>query len=293
MSGTPHPGILSQERGSWGDAVYQLLRFTRAHEWHPGKLPLALAFALTLVLSAPREDPTVIRIVVFYVLTTLYLATRAPVLAAPAMNTRMLEHEAVQRNLATLASRGVRFVEPAEGYLACGWMGKGRLAEAEVIADAADQTLKPAAQSLAGRRVLVTAGPTYEDLDPVRFVGNRSSGKMGFALAEEATRRGAAVTGPWLEGPQGLPIFKPPYGRLVAIDLNKGEILWKVANGDGPRHHPALKHLNLPPLGQGGRVSPLITKTMGPKSRTASRRRIASCAVSSSGSRHGRASARQ
>ena len=79
---------------------------------------------------------------------------------------------------------------------------------------------------------------------------------------EWAARRGAGVTGPWLEGPQGLPIFKPPYGRLVAIDLNRGEIKWTVANGEGPRDHPAIKHLNLPPLGQGGRVSPLVTRTL-------------------------------
>jgi quinoprotein glucose dehydrogenase len=79
---------------------------------------------------------------------------------------------------------------------------------------------------------------------------------------EWTARRGAGVTGPWLTGPQGLPIFKPPYGRLVAIDLNKGEILWTAANGNGPRDHPAIKHLNLPPLGQGGRASPLVTKTM-------------------------------
>jgi quinoprotein glucose dehydrogenase len=79
---------------------------------------------------------------------------------------------------------------------------------------------------------------------------------------EWTARRGAAVTGPWLTGPQGLPIFKPPYGRLVAVDLNAGEILWTAANGNGPRDHPAIKHLNLPPLGQGGRASPLVTKTM-------------------------------
>jgi quinoprotein glucose dehydrogenase len=82
------------------------------------------------------------------------------------------------------------------------------------------------------------------------------------ATVEWTTRSGNAVTGPWLEGPRGLPIFKPPYGRLVAIDLNKGDILWTAANGNGPRDHPAIKHLNLPPLGQGGRASPLVTKTM-------------------------------
>jgi phosphopantothenoylcysteine decarboxylase/phosphopantothenate--cysteine ligase len=120
------------------------------------------------------------------------------------MNTNMLAHEAVQRNLQTLSARGVRFVEPGEGYLACGWIGKGRLAEPDEIVAAAERVLTPSlpADALAkagssvlrGRRVVVTAGPTYEDIDPVRYVGNRSSGRMGFALAAEATRRGAHVT---------------------------------------------------------------------------------------------------
>jgi quinoprotein glucose dehydrogenase len=91
--------------------------------------------------------------------------------------------------------------------------------------------------------------------------GNAPSGASA-QFVEWATRRGDAITGPWLRGPRGLPIFKPPYGRLVAIDLNRGEIRWTVANGDGPRDHPAIKHLNLPPLGQGGRASPLVTKTL-------------------------------
>jgi phosphopantothenoylcysteine decarboxylase/phosphopantothenate--cysteine ligase len=116
------------------------------------------------------------------------------VLIAPAMNVNMLAHEAVQRNVQTLAARGVRFVEPGEGYLACGWIGKGRLAEPAEIVDAAAAIVEPPASSWAGRRVLVTAGPTYEDIDPVRYVGNRSSGRMGFALAAEARRRGADVT---------------------------------------------------------------------------------------------------
>jgi phosphopantothenoylcysteine decarboxylase/phosphopantothenate--cysteine ligase len=116
------------------------------------------------------------------------------VLIAPAMNVNMLAHDAVQRNLQTLSARGVRFVEPGEGYLACGWIGKGRLAEPAEIVDAAAAIVEAPASSLTGTRVLVTAGPTYEDLDPVRYVGNRSSGRMGFALAAEARRRGAAVT---------------------------------------------------------------------------------------------------
>ena len=97
--------------------------------------------------------------------------------------------------------------------------------------------------------------------DPQASRVNHPTGAAA-ATVEWTTRRGAAVTGPWLEGPRGLPIFKPPYGRLVAIDLNRGDILWTAANGNGPRDHPAIKHLNLPPLGQGGRASPLVTKTM-------------------------------
>ena len=127
-------------------------------------------------------------------LSSLYLATQAPVLIAPAMNTNMLAHPAVQANLRTLESRGVRFVDPGDGYLACGWVGKGRLAEPADIVEAAQAMLAPAEPAWRGLRVLVTAGPTYEDIDPVRFVGNRSSGRMGFALAAEARRRGARVT---------------------------------------------------------------------------------------------------
>ena len=134
-------------------------------------------------------------------LTSLYLATRAPVLMAPAMNTNMLEHEAVTRNLARLSSRGVRFVDPGAGYLACGWIGKGRLAEPEDIVEAAELLIKPRG-SLLGRLVLVTAGPTYEDIDPVRYIGNRSSGKMGYAVAAEAVKRGARVI--LISGPTSL-----------------------------------------------------------------------------------------
>ncbi len=130
-------------------------------------------------------------------LSALYLATRAPLVLAPAMNTVMWEHPAVQHNLATLAARGTTFVEPGVGYLACGWVGKGRLAEPEEIADVVDRVVRgresDTTGSLRGVRVLVTAGPTCEDLDPVRFLGNRSSGKMGFAIAREAMRRGADV----------------------------------------------------------------------------------------------------
>jgi len=156
---------------------------------------IALASNIDLLLVAPATANTLGKFangIADDFLSALYLATRAPVLVAPAMNTNMWEHEAVAANVARLRERGVRFVEPGEGYLACGWVGRGRLAEPEAIVDAADALLRTR-QSLSGRRVLVTAGPTVEDLDPVRFIGNRSSGRMGVALAREAAARGAEV----------------------------------------------------------------------------------------------------
>ncbi len=137
-------------------------------------------------------------------LHTLYLATKAPVVVAPAMNVNMWEHEATQKNLQVLRARGVRVVEPAAGYLACGMVGAGRLADPEQIVDAVLEALGAAADMRA-ERVLITAGPTYEPIDPVRFLGNRSSGKMGYAIAEAAVRRGAKVT--LISGPTAL---KPP-----------------------------------------------------------------------------------
>ena len=173
---------------------------------------IALATDIGLLLVAPATANLIGKFangIADDFLTSLYLATRAPVLLAPAMNTNMLEHPAVRHNLQTLASRGVRFVDPGEGFLACGWIGKGRLAEPEAIVEAAERMLKPAG-SLLGRRVVVSAGPTYEDIDPVRFIGNRSSGRMGYAIAAEASRRGAhvvLVSGPTkLEAPAGVQI---------------------------------------------------------------------------------------
>ncbi|MGH9000907.1 MAG: bifunctional phosphopantothenoylcysteine decarboxylase/phosphopantothenate--cysteine ligase CoaBC [Acidimicrobiia bacterium] len=129
-------------------------------------------------------------------LTATLLATRAPVLLAPAMHTEMWEHPAVVDNLAVLTKRGVHVVEPESGRLAGGDVGAGRLAEPVRIVAAASELLSGSSRrgDLTGRRVLVTAGGTREPIDPVRFVGNRSSGKMGYALAEAAARRGAAVT---------------------------------------------------------------------------------------------------
>src|SRR5262245_8042811 len=170
-------------------------------QWRPGMNAdiehIAIADGIALLLVAPCTANVIGKFangIADDFLSSLYLATKAPVLIAPAMNSNMLAHEAVQRNLDTLSSRGVRFVEPGEGYLACGWIGKGRLAEPVEIVDAAERVLTPAESALRGTRIVVTAGPTYEDIDPVRYVGNRSSGRMGFALAAEARRRGAAVT---------------------------------------------------------------------------------------------------
>jgi phosphopantothenoylcysteine decarboxylase/phosphopantothenate--cysteine ligase len=170
-------------------------------QWKPGMNAdiehIAIADRIALLLVAPCTANIIGKFangIADDFLTSLYLATKAPVLVAPSMNTNMLAHEAVQRNLQALSARGVRFVEPGEGYLACGWIGKGRLAEPDAIVAAVEQVLSPRASMLRGRRVVVTAGPTYEDIDPVRYVGNRSSGRMGFALAAEARRRGAHVT---------------------------------------------------------------------------------------------------
>jgi phosphopantothenoylcysteine decarboxylase/phosphopantothenate--cysteine ligase len=134
-------------------------------------------------------------------LTTLYLATTAPVVVAPAMNVNMWNHPATQANLAILRQRGVKIVEPGSGYLACGMTGSGRLAENETIVAAVLEMLG-AAQDLSGETVLITAGPTREKIDPARYLTNRSSGRMGYAVAEAALRRGARVL--LVSGPTSL-----------------------------------------------------------------------------------------
>ncbi len=173
---------------------------------------IALASGIELLVVAPATANVIGKFangIADDFLSSLYLATRAPVLVAPAMNSNMLAHEAVQRNLATLTRRGVHLVEPGDGYLACGWIGKGRLAEPAEIVAAAQELLRPSG-GLAGRSLLVTAGPTYEDLDPVRYLGNRSTGRMGFAVAAEALARGASVR--LVAGPTEL---EPPAGAAV------------------------------------------------------------------------------
>jgi phosphopantothenoylcysteine decarboxylase / phosphopantothenate---cysteine ligase len=153
-------------------------------------------------------------------LSTLYLATPAPVIVAPAMNVEMWNHAATQENLETLRKRGVYMVEPGSGYLACGMVGAGRLAEpAEIVA--AVLSALGVVRDLAGETVLITAGPTREPIDPVRFLGNRSSGKMGYALAEAALRRGAKVI--LISGP-------------VAIDAPEGAELNRVETAEQMRN---------------------------------------------------------
>ncbi|MGH9514997.1 MAG: bifunctional phosphopantothenoylcysteine decarboxylase/phosphopantothenate--cysteine ligase CoaBC [Terriglobales bacterium] len=149
-------------------------------------------------------------------LTTLYLATTAPVVVAPAMNVNMWEHPATQQNLETLRKRGVKIVEPGSGYLACGMTGPGRLAENEAVVAAAMEALG-ASQDLSGETVLITAGPTREKIDPVRYLTNRSSGRMGYALAEAALRRGARVL--LVTGPTSL---KPPSAaEVISVESAK------------------------------------------------------------------------
>jgi phosphopantothenoylcysteine decarboxylase / phosphopantothenate---cysteine ligase len=202
-----------------GELTFEAITRRRviSSQWTPGANAdiehISLASDIALLLVAPATANIIGKFAAGIAddfLSNLYLATRAPVLIAPAMNTNMLEHDAVRGNLATLAARGVRFVEPGSGFLACGWIGKGRLAEPDEIVEAADRILQPSG-SLLGRLVVVTAGPTYEDIDDVRYIGNRSSGKMGYAIAAEAVRRGARVV--LVSGPSGL---APPAGAEMA-----------------------------------------------------------------------------
>ena len=171
---------------------------------------IAVAQRTDLLLVAPATADIIARFsrgISDDFLSTLYLATTAPVVVAPAMNVNMWNHPATQENLERLRSRGVQVVNPDEGYLACGMTGAGRLAGQEAIVAAVREVLQ-VRRDLAGQTFLLTAGPTQEDLDPVRFLTNRSSGRMGYAVAEAAAQRGAKViliSGPTaLETPAGV-----------------------------------------------------------------------------------------
>ena len=160
-------------------------------------------------------------------LTTTVLASQGPLVIAPAMNTRMWVKDVTRHNVAVLESRGVVIVEPGTGDLACGEVGEGRLAEVGVIADVVENEARRA-RSLAGVRVLVTAGPTREPIDAVRFIGNRSSGRQGYAIAEEAARRGAEVT--LVSGPTSL--ADPAGVRTVRVET-AAEMLVAAEKGFG------------------------------------------------------------
>jgi phosphopantothenoylcysteine decarboxylase / phosphopantothenate---cysteine ligase len=165
---------------------------------------IAVAQRIDLLLVAPATADTLAHFahgIARDFLATLYLATKAPVVVAPAMNVNMWEHPATQENLQKLRARGVHVVDPDEGYLACGMRGAGRLAATDTIVEKVRLVLG-LRRDLEGQTVLVTAGATREDLDPVRFLTNRSSGKMGYALAEAASRRGAHVV--LISGPTEL-----------------------------------------------------------------------------------------
>ncbi len=169
---------------------------------------IAVAQSIDALLVAPATADVIAKFaqgIANDFLTTLYLATTAPVVIAPAMNVNMWEHPATQANLKILRKRGVRVIDPGEGYLACGMIGAGRLAENEAVVAATLEAMG-VSQDLSGETILITAGPTREKIDPVRYLTNRSSGKMGYALAEAALRRGARVllvSGPVTLSPPG------------------------------------------------------------------------------------------
>ena len=156
-------------------------------------------------------------------LLTAYLSARCPVVVAPAMDLDMYAHPATQQNLRTLAERGVRIVEPAEGELASGLSGKGRMAEPDAIAAFVGDLLTEKKKTLAGRRLIVTAGATIEAIDPVRFISNHSSGKMGYAIAGELAARGAEVT--LISGRTALPV--PP--GVERVDVLSAEEMYNAA----------------------------------------------------------------
>lgn len=192
-------------------------RAARVDLWdpsYPGELHIALTAKAELVVVAPATADLLARMahgLADDLATTCLLAARGPVVVAPAMHPRMWEHPATQANVAALAARGVRLAGPVDGPLASGESGVGRMAEPEAIVAAAARALTP--QDLAGRRVVVSAAGTHEAIDPVRFVGNRSSGRMGYAIAARARDRGAEVV--LVSGPSALPA--PPGVERVSV----------------------------------------------------------------------------
>ncbi|HVB35314.1 MAG TPA: bifunctional phosphopantothenoylcysteine decarboxylase/phosphopantothenate--cysteine ligase CoaBC [Patescibacteria group bacterium] len=211
---------------------------------------IAVAQRIDLLLIAPATADILAKLAAGIAddfLTTLYLAARVPVVVAPAMNVNMWEHPATQENVGRLRAHGVRVVDPGEGYLACGMTGAGRLAGFEAILEAVRES-RNARRDLAGETVLVTAGPTCEDIDPVRFITNRSSGRMGYAVAQAAAERGARVilvSGPTaLEAPAGverIPV-RSAEEMCKAVEQRIEESTMAVMAAAVADHRPALRH---------------------------------------------------
>ncbi len=168
-------------------------------------------------------------------LITTYLSMKAPVFIAPAMDLDMYSHPTTRQNMERLESFGNRIIEPQSGFLASGLEGKGRMEEPETIVDALDSYFSEKEGDLCGKRIMVTAGPTYENIDPVRFIGNYSTGKMGFALAAECARRGADVT--LIAGPVALPT---PDKRIKRIDVESCEQMHEAAVAAFPQTDAAI-----------------------------------------------------
>lgn len=197
---------------------------------------ILVAQSVNLFLVAPATADCIARLasgVADDFLTTFHLAVTAPVVIAPAMNTRMWQHASVQANIATLRSRGVHIIDPEVGRMACRTYGPGRLAPVEDIVDHA-MTILSRPRDLEGRKIVVTAGPTVEDIDPVRYISNRSSGKMGYALAQAAQNRGATVvlvSGPTdLEFPNAVRVRTTEEMKRAVLENSRGaDVVIKAA----------------------------------------------------------------
>lgn len=207
--------------------------------WHSH---VALGLWADAMLIAPCTASTLGKMahgVADNMLITTYLSMKAPVFIAPAMDLDMYAHPTTQQNLDILRSFGNQIIEPQSGFLASGLEGKGRMEEPEKIVDFLDASLTTLPPSLTGKKILITAGPTYEKIDPVRFIGNYSSGKMGFALAEECARRGAEVI--LVAGPVGLPTPNPtPQTPIQRINVESCEEMYQAAVQHFPSCNAAI-----------------------------------------------------
>lgn len=207
--------------------------------WHSH---VALGLWADAMLIAPCTASTLGKMahgVADNMLITTYLSMKAPVFIAPAMDLDMYAHPTTQQNLDILRSFGNQIIEPQSGFLASGLEGKGRMEEPEKIVDFLDASLSTLQSSLEGKRIMITAGPTYEKIDPVRFIGNYSSGKMGFALAEECARRGAEVI--LVAGPVGLPTPNPtPQTPIQRINVESCEEMYQAAVQHFPSCNAAI-----------------------------------------------------